>query len=75
MSDLKAFLFSGLVGVIATILICGALFWFEDPRICERASNARSEIMACQALPNCRASLEDLRRAMRLHVRCEDYKK
>lgn len=63
--------------------VCGfaVLYWailavstVEDSHICERAKRAQSEFIDCQALPNCRASVEDMHRAINLHLRCEDYK-
>ncbi len=66
------------------IIIIFSAFWialmcwvatFEMPNICERAEAARAELMACQALPNCKATLRDLHHAVDLHQRCEEYKK
>jgi hypothetical protein len=66
------------VGVVlfAIALMAGVvrLVTLEHPNICERSERARAELLACQGLPNCRATLQDLHRALNLHNRCEKSK-
>ncbi len=73
MSDrMKAILAS--LGILAIIAVFVAAVAMEDPNICEHSERARAELLACQGLPNCRATLQDLHRAINLHKRCEKSK-
>ncbi len=58
------FAIAPMAGVVGLVTL-------EDRNICERSERARAELLACQGLPNCRATLQDLHRAIDLHNRCE----
>jgi hypothetical protein len=66
------------VGVVLFVIAFMAglvrIVTLEAPNICERSERARAELLACQGLPNCRATLQDLHRAINLHNRCEKSK-
>ncbi len=65
------------IGVVlfAIALMSGVVALIRwDPGICERSERARAELLACQGLPNCRATPQDLHRAVHLHKRCEKSK-